>query len=111
VLSVFNEAEQYDFDDLYRDERTADGLPGQAAPGSRASADGWRSAGGACAHWICAIARCKGSLRSAAVDDLPIANQDGTGALIRCSSSSVSTVARVAAAYHQSVARPRRIRA
>ncbi len=54
---------------------------------------------------------CKGSLRSAAVDDLPIADQDGTGALIRRSSSSVSTVARAAAAYHQSAARPRRIQA
>jgi hypothetical protein len=27
VLSVSNEAERYDFDDLYRHERAADGLP------------------------------------------------------------------------------------
>jgi hypothetical protein len=54
---------------------------------------------------------CKGSLRFAAIDDLLIANQGGTGAPIRCSSSSVSTVARVAAAHHQSAARPRRIQA
>lgn len=53
---------------------------------------------------------CKGSLRSAAVDDLPIANQDGTGAPIRCSLSSMSTCRPRGGSASPIHARPRKIR-